>query len=160
MGDQEKQIFQEMGLKDSRQVRWRAMKKDENGESMESSSINDSEASSSSLSADLADDASSSSTSSPLYELAELMAQLPIKRGLSKYYHGKSQTFGSLACVRSVEDLAKKETCYGKRMKSCQSYRGNSNLQHKFGPKPTIRKRPNKGSFSPSLPTKGKMLVN
>ncbi|KAI3447051.1 hypothetical protein Pfo_003716 [Paulownia fortunei] len=157
-----------MGFKDSRQIRWAAIKKDENCESMESSSINDSEASSSSLSEDLTDDASSSSTSSktnsspssgPLCELAELMAQLPIKRGLSKYYHGKSQTFASLASVSSVEDLAKKETSYSKRMKSCKSYGGNLN-QHKFGPKATIAKRSPKGSFSPSLATKGTMVVN
>ncbi|GFP86749.1 hypothetical protein PHJA_000818700 [Phtheirospermum japonicum] len=94
------------------------------------------------LTEDLADDASSSSPSSggPLFELSELMAQLPMKRGLSKYYHGKSQTFASLASVSSVEDLVKKETCYSKRMKTCKSYGGNLN-HHKFGPKATIAKR-------------------
>ncbi|KAH6803119.1 hypothetical protein C2S51_034565 [Perilla frutescens var. frutescens] len=151
-----------MGLEDSKQVTWADMKKDEDDrDSMESSSsINDSEpsSSSSSLSADLADDAASSSTtssnSSPsrgaLYEFAELMAQLPIKKGLSKYYNGKSQTFASMESVRSVEDLAKEERFCSKRMKSCKSYGSNLNNRHKFGPKPTIAKRSSspKGTFT------------
>ncbi|MFX9846270.1 hypothetical protein ABTP16_10390 [Acinetobacter baumannii] len=118
-------------------------------EYLESSSINDSFESSSE---DLTDDASSSSSNSgPLYELADLMAQLPIKRGLSKFDHGKSQTFGSLSNVKSLEDLAKKESCYSRRMKPCKSYGGNLN-QHKFGPKATIAKRsPGRRSFSPPL---------
>lgn len=79
-----------------------------------SSCVSDS-ISSSLVSSDLSDDASSSSSTTtnssngPLYELADLMAQLPIKRGLSKFYNGKSQTFASLSDVRSVEDLGKKE---------------------------------------------------
>ncbi|XP_073034062.1 protein OXIDATIVE STRESS 3-like [Primulina eburnea] len=140
MGEEMKN-FQEMGSK----------KSDEYCGSMESSfsSMNDSvEGSSSSSSSELADDASSPSSSSdstspqlgPLFELAELMSQLPIKRGLSKYYHGKSQTFGSLASVKKLEDLAKKESSYMERMKSCKSYGGNLN-HHKFGPKATITKK-------------------
>ncbi|GFZ04206.1 oxidative stress 3 [Actinidia rufa] len=51
------------------------------------------------------DDAPSPSTScssslcsmGSLYDLSELMAQLPIKRGLSKFYQGKSQSFTSLS---------------------------------------------------------------
>ncbi|XP_060213906.1 protein OXIDATIVE STRESS 3-like [Lycium barbarum] len=53
----------------------------------------------------LGDDASSSY--GPLYELSELMAQLPIRRGLSKYYQGKSESFGCLGSVKSLEDLTK-----------------------------------------------------
>ncbi|KAL6334868.1 hypothetical protein AAG906_023673 [Vitis piasezkii] len=91
-----------------------------------SSSLEDSITShgSSASSSDLVDDASSSSTSyssvspshssGPLYELSELMAQLPIKRGLSKYYEGKSH----------IEDLAKKESPYRRKMKVCKSYGG------------------------------------
>ncbi|XP_073158163.1 protein OXIDATIVE STRESS 3-like [Henckelia pumila] len=140
--------------------------------SMEScfSSINDSIDSSSSLSSELVDDASSTPSSSdsstsprlgPLFELAELMSQLPIKRGLSKYYHGKSQTFGSLASAKSLEDLAKKESSYIERMKSCKSYGGNLN-RHKFGPKATIAKKCPRTSFSPSLGTKNgaSMVIN
>ncbi|KAL7093692.1 hypothetical protein ACP275_11G054900 [Erythranthe tilingii] len=126
-----------------------------------SSSINNIDSSSSAD--ELTDDTSSSSSSSsstdsnscggPLFHLAELMSQLPIKRGLSKYYHGKSQTFGSLASVESVDDLGKKEcqtTSYSRRMKSsssCKSgYGGNLNNNNDrrkllFCPKATIAKR-------------------
>ncbi|PIN14344.1 hypothetical protein CDL12_13040 [Handroanthus impetiginosus] len=155
MGEK-KQSFQEMGL---RHIEWAPINKDD--EYCESSSINDSLpsssfSSSSSCSPELADDASSSSTSSsnsppscgPLYELADLMAQLPIKRGLSKFYNGKSQTFGFLENVKSVEDLAKKESCYSRRMKSCKSYEASLN-HHKFGPKATITKKSSRRSFSP-----------
>lgn len=68
-----------MGLEELKQVRWADMEKDENSESLESSEPS----SSSSLSADLEDDAASSSSSSPsrgpLYELADIVAHLPIK---------------------------------------------------------------------------------
>ncbi|KAL3829940.1 hypothetical protein ACJIZ3_018742 [Penstemon smallii] len=158
MGDK-KQKFEEMGFNS---FEWASRKKDEynNCESMEESisSINSTDSFTSSFSSnlsssveDLTDDASSSTSNScatagPLYELGDLMAQLPIKRGLSNFYHGKSQTFGSLANVRSVEDLAKKETtsysCSSK-MKSCRSksYGGNLNKHKYFGPKATITKR-------------------
>ncbi|KAF8034157.1 hypothetical protein BT93_C0434 [Corymbia citriodora subsp. variegata] len=79
------------------------------------------------------EDASSSSSSSstslsnchgPLYELSELMTHLPMKRGLSKFYQGKSQSFTSLARVQSIEDLMKKENPYRKRLKTCESFTG------------------------------------
>ncbi|KAI4380004.1 hypothetical protein MLD38_006238 [Melastoma candidum] len=53
----------------------------------------------------------------PLCELSDLMTHLPIKRGLSRHYSGKSQSFTSLASVRSLEDLAKKENSCMKRLK-------------------------------------------
>uniref|UniRef100_A0A0E0AAX0 Uncharacterized protein n=1 Tax=Oryza glumipatula TaxID=40148 RepID=A0A0E0AAX0_9ORYZ len=54
----------------------------------------------------------------PLYELAApLLAQLPLRTGLSKYYQGKSQSFTSLRNARCVQDLAKKTTPYITRMK-------------------------------------------
>ncbi|XP_030465191.1 protein OXIDATIVE STRESS 3-like [Syzygium oleosum] len=97
---------------------------------------------------------SSSSSSSlagkhgPLYELSDLMAQLPIKRGLSRYYDGKSQSFTSLASCRSVEDLVKKERPYVKRLKLCKSYAGGLDSPNRsFGPKAIISK---KGSSSRS----------
>ncbi|KAI3967444.1 hypothetical protein MKX01_012254 [Papaver californicum] len=76
---------------------------------------------SSSCEAELVDDASSSSTSSstngPLYQLSDLMATLPIKRGLSKHFQGKSQSFTSLSNVSCLEDLVKKESSYVIRKK-------------------------------------------
>ncbi|CAL9100935.1 unnamed protein product [Musa textilis] len=90
----------------------------------------DDSVSSSSSSSNAVDDTTSSASSGalrldsqgPLFELSSLVAQLPIKRGLSRYFQGKSQSFTSLSDVRCIEDLAKKETPYGKRMKTCRSY--------------------------------------
>ncbi|KAG5574103.1 hypothetical protein H5410_063869 [Solanum commersonii] len=70
-----------------------------------------------------------SSSFGPLYEFSQLMAQLPIKRGLSKYYEGKSRSFGRLGSVMSLQDVAKE----GKTMKSC--------IRSSFAPKPTIKKK-------------------
>ncbi|XP_023537024.1 uncharacterized protein LOC111798231 [Cucurbita pepo subsp. pepo] len=106
-----------------------------------------------SFSSELLEDASSTSTSSlslsslsssqssgPLYELSELMANLPIKRGLSKFYNGKSQSFTSLASAKSLEDLAKKV----KKMKCCKSYGGSLDAQRSYSPKPLIAKKASK----------------
>ncbi|KAI3962986.1 hypothetical protein MKW92_017121 [Papaver armeniacum] len=74
---------------------------------------------------DLQDDASSSFeaaatsprlTRGPLYELSGLMNELPVKRGLSKAFSRKSQSFTS---------LSNREPTYKKKqmmMKSCKSY--------------------------------------
>uniref|UniRef100_A0A0A9E7R1 Uncharacterized protein n=2 Tax=Arundo donax TaxID=35708 RepID=A0A0A9E7R1_ARUDO len=50
-----------------------------------------------------------------------MMAQLPVKKGLSRYYDGKSQSFACMSEVRCLEDLRKKETPY-KKIKSSKSY--------------------------------------
>ncbi|KAG6431735.1 hypothetical protein SASPL_109818 [Salvia splendens] len=89
----------------------------------------------------------SSSSSGPLYDLADLMEQLPIKRGLSKFYDGKSQTFESLSKVKSVEDLGKREM---RRIKSC----------YKFGPKATIAKRSTKTSCASSIANKTSLFIH
>ncbi|CAD6236861.1 unnamed protein product [Miscanthus lutarioriparius] len=59
--------------------------------------------------------------SDSLYDLSSMMAQLPAKKGLSKYYDGKSQSFACMSEVRCLEDLRKKETPY-KKMKPSRSY--------------------------------------
>ncbi|KAK8661487.1 hypothetical protein V6N13_091089 [Hibiscus sabdariffa] len=80
-------------------------------------------------SSDLVEDDATSSHS-------HLMPQLPLRRGLSKYYEGKSQSFYNIGSVRSVEELAKK-VVNPKMKSSSKTYtRGN-----KFGPKPTISKK-------------------
>ncbi|XP_059634885.1 protein OXIDATIVE STRESS 3-like [Cornus florida] len=119
--------------------------------SFEEESVSSVTTSSSSIS-DMVEDATSSTSSSygPLYELSDLMDQLPIKRGLSKHYKGKSQSFASLASVKSLEDLAKKGSPYKKKMKSCKSYGGGLDGQ-KFSPKATISKKASRGSFFLSL---------
>ncbi|XP_058180901.1 protein OXIDATIVE STRESS 3-like [Rhododendron vialii] len=104
------------------------------------------------------DDAASSSTSScssnstsstgPLCDLSELMAQLPIKRGLSKFYQGKSQSFTCLSRVKSIEDLPKKEAnpyrTRRKLLKESKSYAGGlGNYKLCTLPKPVISKKVN-----------------
>ncbi|XP_008804870.2 uncharacterized protein LOC103718019 isoform X6 [Phoenix dactylifera] len=88
----------------------------------------------------------------PVFEFSLLMAHLPIKRGLSKYFQGESQSFSSLSDARCIEDLAKKETPY-KKMKPCKSYAGNLDAGHKpcHTPGPcnkTIAKKTSRGSCS------------
>ncbi|KAI5383137.1 hypothetical protein KIW84_070520 [Lathyrus oleraceus] len=82
---------------------------------------------------------SSSNLNGPLYELSELMNHLPMKSGLSMFYQGKAQSFGSLARVENIEDLPKKEKPnYRNKVKSCKS----------FGlctPKTTIAKKSSRG---------------
>ncbi|XP_031255771.1 lisH domain-containing protein C1711.05-like [Pistacia vera] len=121
--------------------------------SLGDSSITNSHGSTSS--SDLVDDASSSNSSSnsnngPLFEFSDLMAQLPIKRGLSKFFQGKSQSFTSLSRVKSIEDLAKKESPYRKKMKTCKSYAGglDSHKSYVLDPKATISKKSSRSSYS------------
>ncbi|KAK1285106.1 hypothetical protein QJS10_CPB20g00574 [Acorus calamus] len=113
-----------------------------------------------SCSSDLSEDATSPSSSQnlisngPLYELSSLMAQLPIKRGLSKYFQGKSQSFTSLSNVRCLEDLVKRESPYKKKMKQCKSYGGGLDCHRSYSVgsfKRTMSKRTQRGSFSSLL---------
>jgi hypothetical protein len=72
---------------------------------------------------ELDDDASSSSGSDPdRFEMSALMTQLPFKRGLSRFFDGKSQSFASLAAVGSLEDLPKPAA--RKRLKPSRSCGG------------------------------------
>jgi hypothetical protein len=50
------------------------------------------------------------------------MTQLPFKRGLSRFFDGKSQSFASLAAVGSLEDLPKPAA--RKRLKPSRSCGG------------------------------------
>ncbi|XP_042486387.1 uncharacterized protein LOC122066625 [Macadamia integrifolia] len=86
------------------------------------------------------------SSSGPLYEMSSLMQQLPFKRGLSKYFEGKSQSYTSLSNVRSLEDLAKPENPYNKKLKSCKSYGGLFESHKSLAPKTNISKKPSRGS--------------
>lgn len=90
---------------------------------------------SSSSESDLVEDGSSSGSSSPtsspkvqnngpLGDMSSLLQQLPFKRGLSKHFQGKSQSFTSLSDVTCLDDLAKPENPYHKKLKSCKSYVG------------------------------------
>ncbi|XP_072958886.1 uncharacterized protein [Typha angustifolia] len=93
----------------------------------------------------------------PLYELSSLISPLPVRKGLSKYFQGKSQSFTSLSDARCIEDLAKKGTPYNKRMKTCKSYaRGlDATQKQNYVPGPsnrTISKKPSGVSCVSSLP--------
>ncbi|KAF8670491.1 hypothetical protein HU200_050507 [Digitaria exilis] len=86
----------------------------------------------------------------PLYELSSLLAQLPIRNGLSKYYQGKSQSFTSISDATCVQDLAKKIS-YSKRMKTCKSYSAGLDMNRRSNNLPrasnkVIAKRPSNGS--------------
>ncbi|CAI8602108.1 unnamed protein product [Vicia faba] len=70
---------------------------------------------------------------------SDLTNHLPLKSGLSKFFQGKAKSFGSLARVKNIEDLSKKEK--PNKVKSCK----------KFGlsiSKATIAKKSSKGLCS------------
>ncbi|KAL8191859.1 hypothetical protein R6Q57_028590 [Mikania cordata] len=152
------QIPQEMGLKEiDNSLQWVFMeaKDDVCNHDLMGSDLDDSLELSSST--EMIEDASSSSTSSsssssspspsscsPLFELSDLMTQLPIKRGISKFYHGKSESFASLTSVKSVADLAKKEKYCCRSRISMKKY-GQS---QRLSPKVNISKNKNSSSSS------------
>lgn len=119
---------------------------------------------------DLTDDATSSSSSSldqhavgPLYEMSTLMEQLPFKRGLSKHFQGKSQSFTSLTNVRCLEDLAKPESPYKKKLKSCKSYGGGLDSHRSYTPKAsskTISKKSSRICCSSLVSRRNSLLGN
>ncbi|GMJ07381.1 hypothetical protein HRI_004407300 [Hibiscus trionum] len=146
MGEEATQIFQDMNINEAWGRNLMIMQGDESslGENSSENSI------SSVSSSDLVDDASSATSSSssngPLYELLDLVAQLPIRRGLSKHYQEKSQSFTSLARVTSIEDLPKKVVNplnNRAKMKSCKSYAWGLDGQRikSYSPKATISKK-------------------
>lgn len=77
------------------------------------------------------------------------------RRGLSKFYNGKSESFTALSMVTSIEDLVKKETPYKRKVKASKSYAAGLNSYKPYTlPKPIISKKTPKASFSPSFPRK------
>jgi hypothetical protein len=83
------------------------------------------------------------------------------RRGLSKHYQGKSQSFTSLASVKSLEDLAKRATPHRKKMKSCKSYGGDlDGHKSRTTPKATISKKASRGSFWSSTGRRSSLLGN
>ncbi|CAI9114229.1 OLC1v1014898C2 [Oldenlandia corymbosa var. corymbosa] len=70
------------------------------------------------------------------------MAQLPIKRGLSQFYNGKSDSFTCLSRVTSLEDLAKKESPY-----NCRRKKNKAVAYRLFTlPRPVISKKNTRGT--------------
>ncbi|RWW58862.1 hypothetical protein BHE74_00034241 [Ensete ventricosum] len=74
-----------------------------------------------------------------LLEMSSLISVLPIKRGLSKHFNGKSQSFTSLDDVRCLEDLAKPERSCKRRLSSCKSYGGGLDSHKALSPKASSR---------------------
>ncbi|KAL6851614.1 hypothetical protein ACP4OV_020178 [Aristida adscensionis] len=61
--------------------------------------------------------------SDSIYDMSSMASQLPAKKkGLSRYYEGRSQSFACMSEVRSLEDLRKKDNPYKQKIKSCKSY--------------------------------------
>jgi hypothetical protein len=46
--------------------------------------------------------------SDSVYDMSSMKSELPVKKGLSRYYDGKSQSFFCMSEVRCLEDLPKK----------------------------------------------------
>ncbi|WVY94665.1 hypothetical protein V8G54_033753 [Vigna mungo] len=110
-----------------------------------SPSVSEISSGSSSLECDSFEEVTSPPSSSPSsssvdhHQLVVMPDPLSDMRGLSKFYQGKSQSFTSLTNVRSLEDLAKPEKPYNKRLKSCKSYGGG--LVEKEGVSRTVSKK-------------------
>ncbi|TYK10139.1 Oxidative stress 3, putative isoform 1 [Cucumis melo var. makuwa] len=121
----------------------------ESSSSMEelSRSINSEECSSLEMVEDASSSLSSSSSNGPLFELTELMVHLPMKRGLSKYYDGKSESFTSLASVERLEDLAKRVSPITKKFKSCKSFDAHKSIV----PRAAIAKKSSRSRGKSSL---------
>ncbi|XP_071901409.1 uncharacterized protein [Coffea arabica] len=116
---------------------------------IEASTISDGSCSSN----DTRDDASSSAThssssnsSGALYDLSELMEQLPIKFAVSCY------TWEPYPRVTSIEDLAKKEAPCRRKHKGSKNFEGGLDAYRTFTlPKPIISKKTPRGSLSSSF---------
>lgn len=59
-----------------------------------------------------------SSYKCPLDAMHELEDVLPIRKGISSFYNGKSKSFASLADVASCKELTKPENAYSKRRRN------------------------------------------
>ncbi|KAI3967445.1 hypothetical protein MKX01_012255 [Papaver californicum] len=131
-------------------IQWVAMDNDDIFDSR-TSSFEDLIASTSSSSLDLEEEdaslntssslsSSSSSLNGPLFELSDLMEHLPIKRGLSKHFDGKSQSFTSLSNVNCLEDLAKGGIHFRKKKSSSKSnnYGGGLDIQKTISKKSSL----------------------
>ncbi|PKU62240.1 uncharacterized protein LOC110095060 [Dendrobium catenatum] len=121
-----------------------------------------------SSSSDLMEDANSSPSNDnleeedgSLFEMSNLIAQLPLKRGLSKHFQGKSQSFSSLCNVRNLEDLAKPDRPYKKKLKSSKSYGGGLDCHKALSfARGSLIKKPFRGSFSSLGPKRHSFLSN
>lgn len=83
------------------------------------------------------------------------------RRGLSKFYKGKSESFTSLARVTSIEDLVKKATPYRRNLKPSRSCgTGLHSYKQYTLPKAIISKKATKGVSLSSFPSKRGSFMN
>ncbi|GLJ43967.1 hypothetical protein SUGI_0916620 [Cryptomeria japonica] len=86
----------------------------------------------------------------PLYHMSSLTAALPCKRGLSKFYGGKSQSFSCLEDVTCIDELAKTQDSYysKKKNKGCheRGLRHSKSYEPRISSASMISKRPQKAS--------------
>ncbi|PUZ48601.1 hypothetical protein GQ55_7G258100 [Panicum hallii var. hallii] len=130
-------------------IRFEEQEEDIGCASSESSAAGSSASSSDEV--ELADDASSSGSTGDHFEMASLMTQLPIKRGLSKFFDGKSQSFVSLAAVDGLEDLPKPPAKRLKTSRSCGV--GLKDAHRRRLPAPAVgKKQAPRARLTPSAP--------
>lgn len=80
-----------------------------------------------------------SSCRGPLETLGDLEEVLPIRRGISKFYSGKSKSFTSLAdaaSATSIKDIVKPEDPYTKKRKNLLAQSTMLDNNRKYAPKP------------------------
>lgn len=84
------------------------------------------------------------------------------RRGLSKFYQGKSQTFASLESVKSLEDLAKRGRPKRRRrmLESSKSYGGGLDKRIIYSPKAAIIKKSSRVSLVSSIGRKGTLYLS
>ncbi|GKV17921.1 hypothetical protein SLEP1_g28373 [Rubroshorea leprosula] len=116
------------------------MERDEDSDSCSSSSIgrNSDASGGSSDCEDSLETEVQSSFKGPLDTLDDLEEVLPIRRGMSKFYSGKSKSFTSLAdaaTASSIEDFAKPENPYTRKRKNLLAHAVLLDKNHKYPPK-------------------------
>ncbi|KAL4571821.1 hypothetical protein LXL04_018586 [Taraxacum kok-saghyz] len=92
----------------------------------------------------------------PLNELNALEEVLPIKRGLSSFYAGKSKSYGSLAdasSIQSIQDIVKPEDAYTRKRKNMIAHSVIfDKLRKSAADGGTSKRLPNHGRGLPPLP--------
>lgn len=84
---------------------------------------------------DCGDEEAQSSYKGPLDVMAALEEVLPIRRGISNFYRGKSKSFTSLAEVSSsstIEDISKPENAYTRRRRNLLAFNHVSDKNRNF----------------------------
>lgn len=125
---------------ENRLTRRLPVERDEDSDSCSSSSIgrNSDSSDGSSDCEDSAESEVQSSFKGPIDRFGDLEEMLPIRRGMSKFYNGKSKSFTSLADIASassVKDFAKPETRYTRKRKILLAHSTFLDKNRKYPPK-------------------------